>query len=90
VQDGTGFRRFAGYALPAGLANDGLRPGDGLAGQAAKENRIFHVRDVPEGYLPVASSLGQGEPRELLVAPAAVDGAVQAVLELGFLQAVRP
>jgi len=90
VQDGTGFRRFAGYALPAGLANDVLRPGDGLAGQAAKENRVFHVRDVPEGYLPVASSLGQGEPRELLLAPAAVDGAVQAVLELGFLQAVRP
>ncbi|TMB19734.1 MAG: response regulator, partial [Deltaproteobacteria bacterium] len=90
VQDGTGFRRFAGYALPAGLANDVLRPGNGLAGQAAKENRVFHVRDVPEGYLPVASSLGQGEPRELLLAPAAVDGAVQAVLELGFLQAVRP
>ncbi len=90
VQEGTGFRRFAGYALPPGFANEVLRPGDGLAGQAAKEQRVFHVRDVPETYLPVASSLGQGKPRELLVAPAAVDGAVQAVLELGFLQAVRP
>ena len=62
---GGGFRRFAGYALPPGAAPS-VRPGDGLLGQAAKENRPLHVPDVPDGYLPVAS-----EPRPRHAARAA-------------------
>jgi signal transduction histidine kinase/CheY-like chemotaxis protein/CHASE3 domain sensor protein len=84
------FRRFAGYALPAGHEGERVRPGDGLLGQAAKENRPLHVRDVPEGYLPVASSLGRGTPQALLVAPASVGGVVHAVLERGFIRPVHP
>ncbi|WP_426753421.1 response regulator [Myxococcus sp. Y35] len=86
------FRRFGGYALPASFPASGaeLQPGEGLVGQALKQRRVFHVRDVPEGYLPVSSSLGQGTPRHLLVAPAHVDGKVNAVVELGFLHPVHP
>jgi signal transduction histidine kinase/CheY-like chemotaxis protein/CHASE3 domain sensor protein len=80
-----GFRRFAGYAVPPGSSEHVLRPGDGLLGQAAKENRPLHVTQVPDGYLPIASALGRGTPAEILVAPASADGVVQAVLELGFL-----
>ena len=83
------FRRVAGYAIPPGSGDEVLRPGDGLLGQAAKENRVMHVTPVPDGYLPVGSSLGRGAPRELLVAPAAVEGRVHAVVELGFLRPVR-
>jgi signal transduction histidine kinase/DNA-binding response OmpR family regulator/CHASE3 domain sensor protein len=89
------FRRVAGYAIPpsaAGVAGgdgDVVRPGHGLLGQAAKENRTLHVRDVPEGFLPVASSLGRGKPRELLVAPASVDGLVYGVVELGFFRPIQ-
>jgi len=79
------FRRYAGYALNDGHIPEALRPGDGLLGQAAKENRALHVRNVPDGYL-IASSLGQGKPAELLVAPASVDGVVQAVIELAFFR----
>ena len=53
--------------LPAGAAE--LRPGDGLLAQAAKEQRTLHVKDVPDGYLPVSSSLGRGTPAQLLIAP---------------------
>ncbi|MCP3059817.1 response regulator [Myxococcus sp. K38C18041901] len=86
------FHRFAGYALPASFPDSGaqLRPGEGLVGQALKENRTFHVKDVPEGYLPINSSLGQGRPRHLVVFPTQVDGKVNAVVELGFLHAVHP
>jgi signal transduction histidine kinase/CheY-like chemotaxis protein/CHASE3 domain sensor protein len=84
AQDGY-FRRCASYAL----ANDDdleiVRPGNGLLGQAAKENRPLHVRNVPDGYL-VASSLGSGKPVELLLAPASTDGVVTAVIELGFFR----
>jgi CheY-like chemotaxis protein/CHASE3 domain sensor protein len=82
------FRRFGGYAIPAG-ALDELRPGDGLLGQAVRDNRSLRIRDVPAGYLPITSAVGQGTPAELLVVPASIDGVVHAVLELGFFGATR-
>ena len=78
------YRRVGGVALPAGAEVDVIRPGDGLAGQAAKAARPVQVRDVPAGYLPVSSGLGRGTPAELLIAPAAINGVVHAVMELGF------
>jgi CheY-like chemotaxis protein/CHASE3 domain sensor protein len=92
VEPSGQFRRFAGYALPPG--NDAtatsLRPGDGLAGQALKENRVLTVRDVPANYLPIASSLGEAIPTQLLIAPANDSGVVHAVVELGFFRSLRP
>ncbi|WP_428313117.1 response regulator [Hydrocarboniphaga sp.] len=90
ITEGGRFRRFAGYAVPGGADHDELRPGDGLLGQAAKEQRALHVTDVPDGYLEVASSTGRSRSRELLLAPATIDGAVQAVLELGFFRKITP
>ncbi|NBD10623.1 response regulator [Corallococcus silvisoli] len=86
------FRRVASHALPADFATKHatLSPGEGLAGQALKDGRAIHLRDVPEGYLPIASSLGHGRPRHVLIAPAQVDGQVNAVVELGFLHPVYP
>jgi CheY-like chemotaxis protein/CHASE3 domain sensor protein len=83
-----GFRRVAAFAAPAD--GDLVRPGDGLLGQAARDRRPLHVRDVPAGYLPVSSALGQARATELLIAPATVDGVVQAVVELAFFRRVRP
>ena len=86
IADGGQYRRFAGYALPAeGLET--VRPGDGLVGQAARDNRALRVRDVPAGYLPITSGIGMGTPNELVVVPAGIDGVVHAVLELGFFGA---
>jgi signal transduction histidine kinase/CheY-like chemotaxis protein/CHASE3 domain sensor protein len=84
--------RFAGFALPppkdaqAGL----LRPGEGLAGQALKEKRMFVVDNLPPGYLPVASTLGEARSSHVLIAPASDSGMVQAVIELGFLRPPQP
>jgi len=90
IAEGAGvFRRFAGYAVASGAAGDMVRAGDGLLGQAAKENRPVRVQNVPEGYLPITSALGHGAPRELLIAPATADGTVHAMVELGFLRALH-
>ncbi|HEX4049266.1 MAG TPA: response regulator [Steroidobacteraceae bacterium] len=86
--DGS-LHRQAGYAADIGTAPEVVRPGEGLLGEAAREQRVLHVRRVPERYLPIASALGRAAPRELVLCPASVDGEVQAVLELGFLHAVR-
>ncbi|MCE3245152.1 MAG: signal transduction histidine kinase, partial [Arthrobacter sp.] len=87
-EDEGSFRRFATYAVPAGGVPERFTAGEGLLGQAVKDERIFLVRDVPEGYLSVGSALGKGRPRHLLVAPVSVDDSVNAVLELGFLHPV--
>lgn len=87
--DDGGLRPLATYGVmtsAAGSDASALKPGDGLLGQAAKDNRSRHVRDVPAGYLRVTSTLGEAEPAELLVSPASVDGEVQAVIELGFFR----
>jgi CheY-like chemotaxis protein/signal transduction histidine kinase len=90
AEGGSVFRRFAGYAVAPNASTDVMRAGDGLLGQAAKDNRPLRVQDVPKNYLPIASSLGRAEPRELLICPAAADGMVHGVLELGFFRAVQP
>jgi CheY-like chemotaxis protein len=83
-----GLERVAAHAAPRD--GDLLRPGDGLLGQAVRDRRALHVRDVPAGYLPVSSALGHARATELLIAPALVDGVVQAVVELAFFRRVRP
>lgn len=91
ITEGAGrFRRFAGYALASDSDGDVVRAGEGLLGQAAKQNRPIRVENVPEGYLPITSALGRSSPRELLISPATADGTVHAVIELGFLRKVHP
>lgn len=64
------------------------RLGEGLVGQAVKDRRLLHLRNLPSGYLSLRSGLGRGEVAELVILPASIDGVVQAVIELGFLRAV--
>jgi CheY-like chemotaxis protein/CHASE3 domain sensor protein len=90
VSDAGGvLRRVAAYAAPPGTATVSFHGGEGLVGQCGKEGRLLRIKDVPADYLPVVSGVGKGRPRELLLAPAAVDGTVQGVVELGFFRRLR-
>jgi CheY-like chemotaxis protein len=88
LDDGR-LRRMASFAGPAAPAAEFVVPGSGLLGQAVKENRPLHVRELPADYLRVASTLGQAAPRELLIGPASIDGRVQCVVELGFFRRIE-
>ena len=91
TEPGERLRRVAGHALePSTEQAVTLRIGEGLTGQAAKENRVVHLRDLPLDYLRVTSAVGRTKSRELVIAPASVGGTVHAVAELGFLHAVDP
>jgi CheY-like chemotaxis protein/signal transduction histidine kinase/CHASE3 domain sensor protein len=90
TEPGGALRRFAACARAPGRMPDLLRPGEGLAGQALKDNRLAVVEGVPAGYLPVASTLGEAQPAHLIIAPASESGTVQAVVELGFLRSPQP
>jgi signal transduction histidine kinase/DNA-binding response OmpR family regulator/CHASE3 domain sensor protein len=89
VGAGDGFRRVSTYGVPVGAnVPERFTAKDGLLGQAATEGRAFLIRDVPDGYLTIASALGQDKPRHLVISPASADGAVNAVIEMGFINPI--
>ncbi len=75
----------AGAELPLHFTAD-----DGLLGQSVRENRPLILDAVPDGYITFGSALGQGKPKHLVIWPAEIDGVVKTVLELGFLDTVKP
>ena len=89
VRTGNIYRRVSAYGVPADAdIPEFFAPKEGLLGQAAAEGRPFIIRDVPDGYLTVASALGRAKPRHLVISPANIDGVVNAVVELGFINPV--
>jgi CheY-like chemotaxis protein/signal transduction histidine kinase/CHASE3 domain sensor protein len=83
-------RRIGAY----GFSNEDERakiiePGASLASQAANENRLVRVKELPGDYIKVVSGLGETAPREIVIAPFNNFGKVKGVLEIGFLHPVR-
>ncbi|BCA31334.1 response regulator [Metapseudomonas otitidis] len=86
-EEGGALRRVASYGLERDdQAPDQILPGESLVGQAAQENRVMALDDLPAGYLRVATSLGQTDAEGVLLVPTHSDGVVNGVLELGFLR----
>ena len=86
VTEPAGLRRLAGHGLAGDEGRERLAAGEGLTGRAAASGEVVHLRDVPAGYLTMASGVGRGRPTEVVIQPAAVDGKVQAVVELAFVR----
>ena len=86
AEPGGALQCVAAHAARAGADNLRFRSGEGLVGQCGKDGQLLHIKKIPEDYFTVVSGVGMGTPRELVLAPAAVDEAVQGVLELGFLR----
>lgn len=61
--------------------------GEGLAGQVAKEGRVFNITDVPEGYIKVLSGLGNASPNHLIILPIANENNVMGVMEIASFKA---
>ena len=89
-EDDGSVRRVAtyGFAKETELAAQSFDSAESLVGQAAIENRILQLDELPEGYLTVSSGLGQAAPRHVLIVPVAHDGEVNGVIELGFMRAL--
>ena len=85
-------RRVAAHGFTPGSAEveQTFYSTQGLVGQAALENRILRLDDVPAGYLKVTSGLGQAAPRHVLVVPLHHDAQVTGVVELAFFRALLP
>lgn len=60
-----------------------IKIGEGLAGQAALENEMIVLENVPEDYMRVSSALGDSIPRNVVVSPFRFEGELIGVIELG-------
>ena len=61
-------------------------PGDGILGQAVLERKQVHVADLPEGYLQIASGLGEADARHLYVTPLMLEGEIKGAVELASIK----
>lgn len=57
--------------------------GEGLVGEAAKERRIIRLADVPPGYLPISSAIGEAKPLNIAAVPLLHDNLLVGVVEIG-------
>lgn len=67
-----------------------IQLGEGLVGQAAKENKSISLIDIPKEYIKIKSGSGEAEPKQVLIYPISYEGEVLAIVELASLQYFRP
>ena len=87
-EDHGGLKRVASYGFSREQeARDQLIHNDeGIVGQAAQQDTLIRLDDVPADYFKVSSGLGEGTVRSVLVVPTSDDDRVNGVIELGFLR----
>ena len=76
------FTRIGGFAIDAGSAPQSFSMGEGMAGQAALEQRLLEVAATDDNQLRISAGAGTISSENLLFAPMASHGVVAAVLEL--------
>ncbi|MEM5384381.1 response regulator [Paraburkholderia phymatum] len=77
-----------GFSEESEQAARSFREAESLIGQAAVSRRTVVLNDVPDDYVKVVSGTGMSPPRNLIVMPIENDGAVNGVVELGFMRSV--
>lgn len=77
-------RTLSTYAISKSQRLDnGFRLGEGLVGQVALERKKICINELPEGYLPITSALGNAEPLNVAVLPIIHNHILAGVVELG-------
>jgi HAMP domain-containing protein/signal transduction histidine kinase/CheY-like chemotaxis protein len=78
---------LAGYAYTgkAGVPTS-FRVGEGLVGQCVLEKKRILVRNVPDNYIRIQSSLTDGTPTSIVVLPVLFEGEAKAVIEIASLR----
>ncbi|MBT3202171.1 MAG: response regulator, partial [Phycisphaerales bacterium] len=89
--DSENLKRIGTYAYDThNDLSDTIEFGQGLVGQAAREQQSILVTNIPDDYIVVSSSLGQSPPRNILIVPIIRNGLTQGVIELGSVEPFAP
>ncbi len=65
--------------------NTTVKVGDGLIGQAAYEQELISINDIPEDYIRINSALGEVPPRQVVAVPFLYESRLEGVMEFGTL-----
>jgi signal transduction histidine kinase/CheY-like chemotaxis protein/CHASE3 domain sensor protein len=87
--DNGGFERSGAYAFtPEGhtKVQKTFKTGEGLVGQTAANGKLTLIKDVPDNYVKVVSSVGASAPKFLILSPVIHADVIQGVIELGFME----
>ncbi|MCJ8339167.1 MAG: response regulator [Pseudomonadales bacterium] len=60
-----------------------FKKGQGILGQAVLENKAILISDIPDDYTKVGTTLGNAQPKQILLCPFSVGSEVKALLEIG-------
>ncbi|MEB2846693.1 response regulator [Rhizobiales bacterium RZME27] len=89
VKDDDQFQRISTWGVPNSASiPDHFKAKEGLLGEAVTAGKPIIIEHLPDGYLAFGSALGADKPRHLMISPGSIDGAVNSVIELGFLRPV--
>ncbi|WP_118181084.1 response regulator [Paraburkholderia phosphatilytica] len=84
--DEGALQRVATWAFPdASTAPATIPLGEGLVGQAVKDNRRLLVAGTSHAYLRISSAVLDGAPAQVLIVPLTAEGDAIGALELGFV-----
>jgi PAS domain S-box-containing protein len=67
-----------------------IKWGDGLVGTCALEQKIIHLKNVPDTYITVTSGLGESNPNSLLIVPMQYEDQIYGVLEFASFGKFEP
>ncbi|OHC62776.1 MAG: regulator [Rhodocyclales bacterium GWA2_65_20] len=74
----------ATYALTGDMKpGQQFRLGEGVIGQAARQQKVICLADVPSGYLPIGSALGESAPKIVAAIPLLHGNRLVGVIEIG-------
>lgn len=76
------FSMQASYALQNDASVPDFKFGENINGQAAENQEIMMISDIPEEYFTVESGLGKAKPRHLIIIPFIGNKKTTAVLEI--------
>lgn len=66
-----------------------IRMGEGLLGRCAQEAETIYMTEIPNGYIKIASGLGQNEPSVLLLVPMKINDEVHGVIEIASFEPIE-
>lgn len=72
------------------IGRESFKLGEGLIGQVAIKQEVFHSNNVPKNYRLIHTGLGETPPKSILIVPVKFDDKVIAVIELASMEDFNP